>query len=59
MIKKGSVPNDLVITATSADDHEIMGIRHREFPIFGVQFHPESIKTTNGMGIIKNFIDMI
>ncbi|MGA2874736.1 MAG: aminodeoxychorismate/anthranilate synthase component II [Nitrososphaerales archaeon] len=59
VIKKDSVPSDLVITATSTDDHEIMGIRHREFPIFGVQFHPESIKTTNGMSIIKNFIDMI
>ena len=59
VIKKGSVPKDLVVTATSMDDGEIMGIRHIEFPIFGVQFHPESIMTTNGMSIIKNFIDMV
>ncbi len=59
VIKKDSVPDDLIVTATSLDDGEIMGIRHREFPIFGVQFHPESIKTANGMSIIKNFLDMI
>ncbi|MHB2037312.1 MAG: anthranilate synthase component II [Nitrososphaerales archaeon] len=59
VINKGSVPKDLVVTATSMDDGEIMGIRHIEFPIFGVQFHPESIMTPSGMSIIKNFIDMV
>ncbi len=59
VIKKGTVPDDIIITATSEDDGEIMGIRHREFPIFGVQFHPESIKTSNGLSMIKNFIDMV
>jgi anthranilate synthase component II len=59
VIKKGTLPEDLVITATSTDDGEIMGIRHREFPIFGVQFHPESIKTASGMNIIRNFLDMV
>jgi anthranilate synthase component II len=59
VIKKDSVPDDLVVTATSLDDGEIMGIRHTEFPIFGVQFHPESIMTTKGTSIIKNFIGMV
>ena len=59
VIKNGSLPDHLVITATSTDDGEIMGIRHKQFPIFGVQFHPESIKTASGMSMIKNFIDMV
>lgn len=59
VIKKNSVPRDLVVTATSEDDGEIMGIRHREYPIFGVQFHPESIKTASGINMIKNFLNMV
>ena len=59
VIKKGSVPDDLLVTATSQDDGEIMGIRHTEFPIFGVQFHPESIKTASGLPMIRNFLDMV
>lgn len=59
VIKKNTLPNELAITATSLDDHEIMGIRHRVYPIFGVQFHPESIKTDVGTQIIKNFMDMV
>ena len=59
VIKRNSIPDDLMVTATSQDDREIMAIRHRDLPIFGVQFHPESIKTTYGMRIIKNFLDMV
>lgn len=59
VIKRNSIPDDLIVTAVSQDDGEIMGVRHLDFPIFGVQFHPESIKTTNGMGIVKNFLDMV
>lgn len=50
-------PNCLEETATSIDDNEIMGLRHREYPIYGVQFHPESILTSEGLKIIKNFLD--
>jgi anthranilate synthase component 2 len=54
---KKSIPNCLKITAHSIDDGEIMGIRHTRYPIEGVQFHPESILTSEGKKIIKNFLD--
>jgi anthranilate synthase component 2 len=50
-------PKCLGENATSLDDHEIMGFRHREYPIYGVQFHPESILTSDGLRIIKNFLE--
>lgn len=56
--KKESIPDELVITAESTDDKAIMGIRHRSYPIFGVQFHPESIGTKEGKKILENFLKM-
>lgn len=50
-----SVPAEFSISA-KADDGEIMGIRHRDLPIEGIQFHPESIKTVVGKRILRNFI---
>ena len=50
-------PKCLEETATSLDDKEIMGLKHREFPIYGVQFHPESILTREGLKIVKNFLE--
>jgi anthranilate synthase/aminodeoxychorismate synthase-like glutamine amidotransferase len=52
------VPEDFVRSAW-ADDGEIMGIRHRSFPLFGIQFHPESFMTPEGALIIGNFLDEI
>ena len=52
-----SIPPCLQITAESVDDGEIMGIRHIEYPIDGVQFHPESILCEDGKIIIKNFLE--
>jgi len=51
-------PDSLEVTARSLDDNEIMAIRHRDYDIFGVQFHPESILTVDGLKLIKNFVDM-
>lgn len=48
-------PNCLEITANSVDDNEIMAITHKQYPIKGVQFHPESILTKEGMKILYNF----
>jgi anthranilate synthase/aminodeoxychorismate synthase-like glutamine amidotransferase len=50
------VPDELEVTAHS-DDGEIMGVRHRELPIEGVQFHPESVLTPRGMDLLRNFLD--
>jgi anthranilate synthase component 2 len=53
-----TLPEELVITAESEDDHEIMGIRHKEFPIEGIQFHPESIMTIIGKRLLRNFLEV-
>ncbi len=53
-----SFPDSLEVTARNLDDHEIMAVRHRNYDIFGVQFHPESILTEDGLKLIRNFVDM-
>ncbi len=59
LVKRDTLPDCLEITATAADDDsEIMGLRHRELPIHGVQFHPESILTQDGKRLLKNFLEM-
>ena len=58
VIAPDSLPSCLEITATALDDREIMGIKHRELPIWGIQFHPESILTKVGMDILNNFIQL-
>lgn len=54
-VKEDSLPDCLEITAM-ADDDEIMGIRHKEYPLEGVQFHPESFLTEEGPKLLKNFL---
>ena len=52
-------PKCLEENATSLDDRAIMGFRHRDYPIYGVQFHPESILTSDGLKIIENFLGVM
>ena len=56
VIDRKTLPECLEVTATTTDDNEIMGIAHKTLPIWGVQFHPESILTKEGMNILKNFL---
>ncbi len=55
VVERNSFPACLEITAES-DDGEIMALRHREFPLYGVQFHPESVLTPNGRKILATFL---
>ena len=55
-IERASLPAELVVTATS-EDGEIMGVRHRELAVEGVQFHPESILSEHGHALLKNFLE--
>ena len=59
VVEPASLPKELVITAWSADrpkDAEIMAMKHRSHPIYGVQFHPESIGTEHGKRLLENFL---
>lgn len=62
VIEKSSLPECLEVTAWTQTEtgeiDEIMGVRHRELPIYGVQFHPESILTTYGHDILQNFLNL-
>ncbi|HEX4993529.1 MAG TPA: aminodeoxychorismate/anthranilate synthase component II [Methylomirabilota bacterium] len=55
VVLEAGLPTDLEITAR-ADDGEIMGLRHRHYPVEGVQFHPESILTSQGKALLTNFL---
>ncbi|MEW6253679.1 MAG: aminodeoxychorismate/anthranilate synthase component II, partial [Planctomycetota bacterium] len=57
VIQPGTLPADYLVCATAADDPaEIMGIRHRTWPVYGVQFHPESFLTLEGHKLLANFL---
>lgn len=57
VIQRDTLPDFLEVTAET-EEGEIMGIRHKELPIWGVQFHPESILTESGRTILKNFLEL-
>jgi anthranilate synthase component II len=59
IIEKFSIPEELECIAHSVDDQEIMAIKHRQYPVFGLQFHPESIGTPSGKQILNNFLNEI
>jgi glutamine amidotransferase of anthranilate synthase or aminodeoxychorismate synthase len=57
LVERATLPDCLDVTAETAEG-EIMGLRHKELPIWGVQFHPESIATEGGMKILENFLKL-
>jgi anthranilate synthase/aminodeoxychorismate synthase-like glutamine amidotransferase len=56
IVERSSLPHELKVTAETGDEL-VMAVRHRTLPIEGVQFHPESVLTTDGMQILRNFLD--
>ncbi|MBV7273612.1 anthranilate synthase component II [Clostridium thailandense] len=59
IIQKDTLPKELMITGESLDDREIMAVKHKEYEVYGLQFHPESILTEQGKTMIKNFVEGI
>lgn len=57
IVRREGLPKSLVVTAWTQEG-EIMGLRHKRFPVYGVQFHPESILTKVGKDLLKNFLDL-
>ncbi|MDP2913239.1 MAG: aminodeoxychorismate/anthranilate synthase component II [Candidatus Omnitrophota bacterium] len=58
VVERKTFPRVLKITAETRDDKEIMALKHESYPIYGVQFHPESILTIEGKKLLKNFLEM-
>ena len=58
VVDRAGWPTDLEITAQTEDDGTVMALRHRELPIYGVQFHPESILTREGHHLLRNFLNV-
>ena len=56
-VNESTLPPELLATSR-AEDGEVMSVRHRDYPLFGVQFHPESILTPEGPAMLRNFIDL-
>jgi anthranilate synthase/aminodeoxychorismate synthase-like glutamine amidotransferase len=56
IVERCGLPDELVVTASTTRDDIVMGLRHRTYPIYGVQFHPESILTGPGRQLLRNFL---
>ncbi|GIU71535.1 MAG: glutamine amidotransferase [Candidatus Nitrosocaldaceae archaeon] len=59
LVADKNIPDQLEVTARSIDDEEVMGIKHKKYPLYGVQFHPESVLTDEGKKILMNFLSIV
>jgi anthranilate synthase component II len=59
VVDKNTFPEELLVTSKSLDDDVVMSMKHKQYEVYGVQFHPESIFTEQGKDIIKNFLEGI
>ena len=55
VVERESLPNELTVTASALDDGEIMALKHQDYPLYGLQFHPESIGTKIGKELLHEF----
>ncbi len=58
VVEPASLPEELEAVAEDAEGREIMAVRHRKYPVYGLQFHPESIMTPEGSKILENFLEI-
>ncbi|MBU3843949.1 MAG: aminodeoxychorismate/anthranilate synthase component II [Candidatus Anaerobiospirillum pullicola] len=57
-VVENTLPESLQVVSRTTDDQEVMAIAHRNFPLFGVQFHPESVMTPRGLEMLRNFLEL-
>jgi anthranilate synthase/aminodeoxychorismate synthase-like glutamine amidotransferase len=59
IVERDTLPDSLAVVAVAQDDpNEIHGVKHRDHPVYGVQFHPESVMTQCGKELLKNFLEL-